>query len=49
MSSQQPVTNSDSSHPPVTVKLSDQEQQRVQQADGKLNDYIQQSKVEVRA
>ncbi|KAL3143761.1 hypothetical protein ABBQ32_003592 [Trebouxia sp. C0010 RCD-2024] len=42
MSSTQPVTGSDGSHPPVPVKLSDTEHQRVQQADAKLQDYVKQ-------
>lgn len=48
MSSQQPVTNSDGAHPPVPVKLSNQEQQRVQQADSKLQNYVKESNVQVR-
>lgn len=47
MSSTQAVTGSDGSHPAVPVKLSNTEQQRVQQADAKLQGYVkqQQSKV----
>ena len=47
MSGTQPVTGSDGCHPPVPVKLSETERQRVQQADAKLQDYMkqQQSKV----
>ena len=41
MSSTQSVTSSDNAHPPVALKLSEQEQKRVQQADGKLQDYMQ--------
>ena len=42
MSGTQPVTGSDGSHPPVPVKLSEPERQRVQQADAKLQDYMKQ-------
>ena len=45
MSSTQAVTGSDSRHPPVAVKLSEQEQKRVQQADGKLQDFMRQAQV----
>ena len=45
MSSTQAVTGSDSRHPPVAVKLSDEEQKRVQQADGKLQDFMHQAQV----
>ena len=45
MSSTQAVTGSDSRHPPVAVKLSEQEQKRVQQADGKLQDFMHQAQV----
>lgn len=48
MSSQQPVTNSDGAHPPVPLKLSEQEKERVQQADSKLQDYVKESHVQVR-
>ena len=44
----QPMTNSDGAHPAVPVKLSDQERQRVQQVNSKLQDYIKDSSVQVR-
>ena len=47
MSGTQPVTGSDGSHPPVPVKLSEPEQQRVQQADAKLQDYMKQKQSKV--
>lgn len=49
MSGTQPVTGSDGSHPPVPVKLSEPEQQRVQQADAKLQDYMKQKQSKVRS
>ena len=45
--STQPVTESDKSHPAVPVKLSDAEQQRVQQANAKLQAYIEQNESKV--
>lgn len=48
MSSTQAVTGSDSRHPPVAVKLSEQEQKRVQQADGKLQDFMHQAQEAVK-
>ena len=47
MSSTRPVTGSDDSHPPVTVKPSEAEQQRIQQADAKLQDYVKQGQSKV--
>ena len=47
MSSTQPVTGSDGSHPAVAVKLSEAESQRVQQADAKLKDYLKQDQSKV--
>ena len=49
MSGTQPVTGSDGSHPPVPVKLSEPEQQRVQQADAKLQDYMKHKQSKVRS
>lgn len=49
MSGTQPVTGSDGSHPSVPVKLSEPEQQRVQQADAKLQDYMKQKQSKVRS
>ena len=49
MSGTQPVTGSDGSHPPVPVKLSEPERQRVQQADAKLQDYMKQKQSKVRS
>lgn len=49
MSGTQPVTGSDGSHPPVPVKLSEPERQRVQQADANLQDYMKQKQSKVRS